>query len=95
MIYVTSQISFITGSNPTFISTGFSVVKNVGILFLNKVIIPTVAQESPNKKYLFFEKITKNKFKSNINKKIIYSLSIFGFLIILRLTLFFISQSKI
>ena len=93
MIYVTSQISFITGSNPTFISTGFSVVKNVGILFLNKVIIPTVAQESPNKKYLFFEKITKNKFKSNINKKIIYSLSIFGFVLILELLLFFISQS--
>ena len=41
------------------------------------MIIPTVAQESPNKKYLFFEKITKNKFKSNFNKKIIYSLSIF------------------
>ena len=45
-----------------------------------------------NKKFLFFEKITKNKF--NIKKKIIYSLSIFGFLIILGLILFFISQSK-
>ena len=38
-------------------------------------------------------KITKNKFKLNIKKKIIYSLSIFGFVIILGL-LFFISQSK-
>ena len=47
-----------------------------------------------NKKFLFFEKITKNKFKFNINKKIIYSLSIFGFLIILGLLIFFISQSK-
>ena len=46
-----------------------------------------------NKKVLFFEKITKNKFKFSIKKKIIYSLSIFGIVIILGL-LFFISQSK-
>ena len=47
-----------------------------------------------NKKLLFFEKITKNIFKFSIKKKIIYSLSIFGFVIILGLLLFFISQSK-
>ncbi len=47
-----------------------------------------------NKKFLYFEKITKNKFKFPIKKKIIYSLSIFGFVIILGLLLFFISQSK-
>ena len=47
-----------------------------------------------NKKFLFFEKITKNKYKFNIKKKIIYSLSIFGFVIILGLLLFFISQFK-
>ena len=47
-----------------------------------------------NKKFLFFEKITKNKFKFNVKKKIISSLSIFGFVIILGLLLFFISQSK-
>jgi len=47
-----------------------------------------------NKKSLSFEKITKNKFQFNIKKKIIYSLSIFGFVIILGLLLFFISQSK-
>ena len=47
-----------------------------------------------NKKFLFFEKITKNKFKFSIKKKIIYSLSIFGFVIILGLLLFFISQSN-
>jgi len=47
-----------------------------------------------NKKFLFFEKITKNKTKFNIKKKIIYSLSIFVFVIILGLILFFISQSK-
>jgi len=58
------------------------------------MIIPTVAQENQNNKFLFFEKITKNKFKFNIKKKIIYSLSIFGFVIILGLLLFFISQSK-
>ena len=47
-----------------------------------------------NKKFLFFEKIIKNKFKFSIKKKIIYSLSIFGFVIILGLLIFFIWQSK-
>ncbi len=47
-----------------------------------------------NKKFLFFGKITKNKLKFNIKQKIIYSLSIVGFVIILGLMLFFISQSK-
>jgi len=47
-----------------------------------------------NKNFLFFEKITKNIFQFSIKKKIIYSLSIFGFVIILGLLLFFISQSK-
>ena len=36
-----------------------------------------------NKKFLFFEKITKNKLNFNIKNKIIYTLSIFGFVIIL------------
>ena len=45
MIYVISQISFITGLNPKFIKTGFFVVKNVGILFLDMIIIPMVVQE--------------------------------------------------
>ncbi len=47
-----------------------------------------------NKKFLFFGKITKNKLNFNINNKIIYTLSIFGFVIILGLLLFFISKSK-
>ena len=47
-----------------------------------------------NRKFLFFEKITENKFKFSIKKKIIYSLSIFGFVIILGSLLFVISQSK-
>ena len=47
-----------------------------------------------NKKFLFFERIAKNKIKFNIKKKIIYYLSIFGFVIILGLILFFISESK-
>ena len=47
-----------------------------------------------NKKFLFFEKITKNKLNFNIKNKITYTLSIFGFLVILGLVLFFISQSK-
>ena len=47
-----------------------------------------------NKKFLFFEKISKNKLKFNITKKIIYSLSIFGFIFILGFLMFFISQYK-
>ncbi len=47
-----------------------------------------------NKKVLFFEKITKNIFKFSIKNKIIYTLSIFGFLIIFGLLIVFISQSK-
>ena len=47
-----------------------------------------------NKKFLIFDKITKNKFKFNNKKKIIYSLSIFGFVIILGFILFCFSQYK-
>ena len=47
-----------------------------------------------NKKFLFFGKIIKNKLNFNIKNKIIYTLSIFRFVIILGLLLFFISQSK-
>ena len=47
-----------------------------------------------NKKFLFYERRAKNKLKFNIKKKIIYSLSIFGFVLFLGLLLFFISQSK-
>ena len=47
-----------------------------------------------NKKFLFFGKITKNKLNLNIKNKIIYTLSIFGFVMILGLLIFFISQSK-
>ena len=47
-----------------------------------------------NNKFLFFGKITKNTLNFDIKNKIIYILSIFGFVIILGLLLFFISQSK-
>ena len=47
-----------------------------------------------NKKFLFFERIAKNKLKFYIKRKIICSLLIFGFAIILGLILFFISQFK-
>jgi pilus assembly protein TadC len=47
-----------------------------------------------NKNFLFLKKIAQKKLKFNIKKKMIYSLSIFGFVIILGLILFFISQSK-
>ena len=47
-----------------------------------------------NTKFLFFEKITKNKLNFNIKNKITYTLSIFGFVIIFGLLIVFISQSK-
>ena len=47
-----------------------------------------------SKKFRFFEKLTKRKLKFNITKKLIYSLSIFGFLLIFGCLMFFISQSK-
>ena len=47
-----------------------------------------------NKKFLFFGKITKNTLNFDIKNKIIYTISIFGFVIILVLLLFFISQAK-
>jgi len=58
------------------------------------MIIPMVAQESLDKKFLTsLKKLPKINFNL-ISKKIIYSLSIFGFVIILGLILFFISQFK-
>ena len=46
------------------------------------------------KKFRIFEKLTKSKLKFNPTKKIIYFLSIFGFLLILGFLLFFISESR-
>ena len=45
-----------------------------------------------NKKFQFFEILTKNKFFKT--KKLIYSLSIFGFVFIFGFLLFFISKSN-
>jgi len=47
-----------------------------------------------NKKFLLYEKLTKNKLKLTITNKIIYSLSIFCFVFILGFIMSFISQSK-
>ena len=46
------------------------------------------------KKFRSFERRKKSKLKFNLTKKIIYLLSIFGFVLILGFLLFFISQSK-
>ena len=70
--------------------------KNRGELFNNYYFENNSEKydSSSNKKFLFFAKITKNILNFNIKNKIIYTLSIFGFIIILGLILFFISQSK-
>ena len=49
---------------------------------------------SSNKKFLFFGKITKNKLNFNIKNKIIYTLSIFGFVIIFGLLIVFFRNLK-
>jgi len=64
------------------------------IILVVDIMVPNKTSEAPNKKFMFFEKITKNKLNFNIKNKIIYTLSIFGFVVILGLMLFFISQSK-
>jgi len=46
------------------------------------------------KKFCLFEKLTKSKIKFNLTKKIIYSLSIIGFILIFGFLFFFLSQSK-
>ena len=47
-----------------------------------------------NKKFLFFEKLSKNKLKFYFRKNKIYSLAIIGFIFILGSLLFSISKSK-
>ena len=47
-----------------------------------------------HKKFSFFDKTTKRKSKFSPTKKLIYSLSIFGFLLIFGFVIIFISSSK-
>ncbi|MBO8232563.1 hypothetical protein CU311_07665 [Prochlorococcus marinus str. MU1402] len=47
-----------------------------------------------NKKFRFFQKLFESRLKFNISKKLIYSLSIFGFILFFGFLLIFISQSK-
>ena len=49
MSCVISRIKFTLGLKQSLISTGFFVVKNVGKLFLNMIIIPMAELESQNK----------------------------------------------
>ncbi len=49
---------------------------------------------APEKKFRFFENLTKKTNKFFITKKLIYSLSILGFILILGYVIFFISQYK-
>ena len=45
-------------------------------------------------KFRLFEKLTQSKLKFKLTKKIVYSLSIIGFIFTLGFLLFFTSQSK-
>ncbi len=45
-----------------------------------------------NTKFLFFKKLTNSRLKLHITKKLIYSVSIFSFVLIFGFIIFFISQ---
>ena len=49
---------------------------------------------SSNQTFNLFKKFTKSKIKFNLTQKIIYSLSIFSFVLIFGFLMFFISQSR-
>ena len=49
---------------------------------------------SSNKTFNLFKKFTKSKLKFKITRKLIYSLSIFGFVLIFGFLIFHISQSR-
>ena len=65
-------------------------------LFINNYLENTSEKYTSvsSKIFWLFEKISKSKLKLNITKKMIYSLSIFGFLFIFGSLLLFTSQSK-
>ena len=46
------------------------------------------------RKFRLFDKLTKSKLNFNISKKLIYSLSIFSFVLIFGFLIFFVSRSK-
>ena len=63
----------------------------------NKNYLENTSEKYPQlsiKKFSLFEKLTRSKLKFNLKNKIIYYLSLFGFVLILGFLLFFISQSK-
>ncbi len=49
---------------------------------------------SSNKTFNLFRKFTKSKLKLNVSQNLIYSLSIFGFVLIFGFLMLFISQSR-
>ena len=56
--------------------------------------IPESYSSSSKKTFNLFKKFTISKLKFNITKKLIYSLSIFGFVLIFGFLMFFVSQSR-
>ena len=64
---------------------------------INKNYLENISDKNAQlsiKQFRFFEKSIKEKFKFNLTKKILFSLSIVGLLFILGFLLFFIPQSK-
>ena len=77
-------------------------ILQLGIKINEKELITNNYLEKPlekytsatHKKFSFINKIPKNKLKFSITKKLIYSLSIFSFLLIFGFIIFLISSSK-
>ena len=65
-------------------------------MITNNYLEPTSVMRfsKSNKKFRFLKKFPQRELKFNFTKKLIYSLSIFGFVFIFGFLLFFISQSN-
>ena len=89
------QSNFKVGASENNLKLDFDIKVNDTIITNNYFENSTKKLNSiSNRKLLLFEKITKSKLKFNISKKLIYSLSIFSFVLIFGFLIFFVSRSK-
>ena len=89
------QSNYKVGASENNLKLDFNIKLNYKIITNNYFENTTNKLNSiSNRKLLLFEKLTKSKLKFNISKKLIYSLSIFSFVLIFGFLIFFISRSK-
>ena len=89
------QSNYKVGASENNLKLDFNIKLNYKIITNNYFENTTNKLNSiSNRKLLLFEKLTKSKLKFNISKKLIYSLSIFSFVLIFGFLIFFISRSN-